>query len=161
MHHYQQKELTDGMVHCSEYYNNAINLCRTWDDEKSTMSLKLSPVLERLNVPYFWQIFDTIVWCIRMKVVASQSRIWRSTCQYGYARTNDNLVLHTRAKIRNLSKNSDFENFMFYKIHISKISFLTRFTFLKSQFFIKFTISKSHFSQNSHFSNIKYLVISE
>ena len=76
MHHYQQKELTDGMVHCSEYYYyyNAINLCRTLDDE-DTMSLKLSPVLERLNVPYFWQIVDTIVWCIRMKVVASQSRI--------------------------------------------------------------------------------------
>ena len=31
------------------------------------------------------------------------------------------------------------------KIHISKISFLT-----------KFTISKPHFSQNLHFSNIKY-----
>ena len=48
---------------------------------------------------------------------------------------------HTGAKILNLSKNSHFENLTFHKIHISKILFFT-----------KFTLQKSHFSQNSHFS---------
>ena len=33
-------------------------------------------------------------------------------------------ILHTEAKIRNLSKNSHFENLRFDKIHILKISIL-------------------------------------
>ena len=53
--------------------------------------------------------------------------------------------MHTGAKILNLSKNSHFQNLIFHKIHIFNISFFTKFTF-----------SKSHFSQNSHYSNIKF-----
>ena len=49
-------------------------------------------------------------------------------------------ITHTRAKILNLSKNSLFETLTFHKIHNVKVSFFT-----------KFTISKSHISQNSHF----------
>ena len=45
---------------------------------------------------------------------------------------------HTGAKILYLSKNPHF-----HEIHIFKISFFT-----------KFTISKSHFSQNSHFQSL-------
>ena len=41
-------------------------------------------------------------------------------------------------------KNSHIESLIFHKIHICKISFLTEFTF-----------QKSHFSQNSHFWNLK------
>ena len=41
------------------------------------------------------------------------------------------------------SQNSHFENIIFHEIHISKISFFMKFTFLKS-----------HFSQNSHFENL-------
>ena len=59
-----------------------------------------------------------------------------------------NLLHHTRAKILDLTKNSHFGNLIFHKIHNFKHSFFTRFT-----------VSKSHFSQNSHFSNIKILVI--
>ena len=55
--------------------------------------------------------------------------------------------IHTESKSLNLSKNSLF--FIWTKIHILRVSFLT-----------KFTISKSHFSQNSHFSSTKFLVIS-
>ena len=47
---------------------------------------------------------------------------------------------HIGAKIRNLSKNSQSQNLIFHKINDFKVSFFT-----------KFTISKSHFSQNSHF----------
>ena len=36
---------------------------------------------------------------------------------------------HTGAKILNLSKNSHFENLLFHKIHIFKISFFTKFIF--------------------------------
>ena len=50
------------------------------------------------------------------------------------------LMDHTGAKILNSSKNSHYENLNFYKIHILKITFFT-----------KFTILKSHFSQNSQF----------
>ena len=57
--------------------------------------------------------------------------------------------IHTRAKIRNLSENSHYENIIFQKIHYFKISFFTKFTF-----------SMFYFSQNSHFSKIKFLVIS-
>ena len=42
-------------------------------------------------------------------------------------------------KIQKLSKNSHCQNLIFHKVHILKFSF-----------FIKFTFSKSHFSQNSH-----------
>ena len=49
-----------------------------------------------------------------------------------------NCNIHTEANIINLSKNSHFKNLTFHKIHIFKISFLTKFTF-----------SKYHFSQNS------------
>ena len=35
---------------------------------------------------------------------------------------------HTGAKILNLSKNSHFQNLIFYKIHNFKISFFTKFT---------------------------------
>ena len=52
-------------------------------------------------------------------------------------------------EILNSSKNSLYDNLTFHKIHIFKISYFT-----------KFTISKSNFSQNSHFSDIKFLVIS-
>jgi len=64
-------------------------------------------------------------------------------------------------KIHILSKNSHIENPNFFKIHISEISFSSKFTFLKSHFsqihiseisiFTKFTYLKSQFSQNSHF----------
>ena len=47
---------------------------------------------------------------------------------------------HTGAKIHILSKNSQFGNHNFHKIHLSEISFFTKFTFLKS-----------NFSQNSQF----------
>ena len=77
---------------------------------------------------------------------------------------------HTGAKIHILSKNSHIENPNFYKIHLSEISFFTKFTFLKSHFhkihnseisiFTKFTFSKPYFSQNSHFLSIKFLGIS-
>ena len=40
-------------------------------------------------------------------------------------------------------QNSHIENPNFYKIHLSEISFFTKFTFLKS-----------HFSQNSHFQSL-------
>ena len=50
------------------------------------------------------------------------------------------IVQHTGAKIHILSKNSRIENHTFYRIHLSKISIFTKFTFLNS-----------HFSQNSHF----------
>ena len=59
-----------------------------------------------------------------------------------------NCNIHTGAKIVNSSKKSHFKNLKFHKIHILKILFFTKFTF-----------SKSCFSQNSHFSNIKFLVI--
>ena len=49
------------------------------------------------------------------------------------------MVQHTGARILNLSK-----NLTFYKVHIFQISFFTRFTF-----------SKSHFSQNSHFPGLR------
>ena len=52
-------------------------------------------------------------------------------------------VLHTRAKILNLSKNSPFEISLFDKIRIFRVSFFTKFTFWKS-----------HFSQNSHFQSL-------
>ena len=51
---------------------------------------------------------------------------------------------HTGAKILNLSKNSQFENLIFHKIHNLKISFFTKFTIWKSHFFPKFTIWKSY-----------------
>ena len=41
---------------------------------------------------------------------------------------------HTKAKIHILPKNSHIENPNFYKIHLTEISFFTKFTFLKSQF---------------------------
>ena len=50
---------------------------------------------------------------------------------------------HTGAKILYLSKYSHIENPKFCKIHLSEISFFTKFTILKSQF-----------SQNSHFWNL-------
>ena len=53
------------------------------------------------------------------------------------------IVWHTEAKILNLSKNSHFKISFFDKIHLLKISFLTKFTFWKS-----------HFWQNSHFANL-------
>ena len=46
---------------------------------------------------------------------------------------------HTGAEILNLSENSHFENIIFDIIHIFKVSFLTKFTFSKSQFSQKFT----------------------
>ena len=55
------------------------------------------------------------------------------------------LFCHTGAKIRNLSKNSHFENLIFDKIHIFEILIFTKFTFAKSPF--------SQNSQNSHFHN--------
>ena len=66
---------------------------------------------------------------------------------YGYTYSKRNVsfqnksfsdLIHTGAK-----------SLIYPKIHILKISFLT-----------KFTISMSHFSQNSHFSSFKFLVIS-
>ena len=78
---------------------------------------------------------------------------------------------HTGAKILNLSKNSLFENLTFHKIHILKILLFTKFTISKShfsqnsQFQNVFFSPKSHFQslflflQNSHFSNIKFLII--
>ena len=59
------------------------------------------------------------------------------------ATTELEVLQHTGAKTRNLSKNSHFQRLIYHKIHILKISFLT-----------KFTISKSHFSQNSHFQSL-------
>ena len=53
------------------------------------------------------------------------------------------LVSQAGTKFHILSKNSHIEILNFYKIHLSEISFFTKFTF-----------SKSHFSQNSHFRNI-------
>ena len=53
------------------------------------------------------------------------------------------IEFHTGAKVLNLSENSHFKKPQFDKIHIFKISFLT-----------KITMSKSHFSQNSHFQNM-------
>ena len=50
------------------------------------------------------------------------------------------LVYTLGATIHILSKNSHIENPNFYKIHLSEISFFTKFTFLRS-----------HFSQNSQF----------
>ena len=47
--------------------------------------------------------------------------------------------INAGAKIHILSKNSHIENLNFYKVHLSKISFFTKFTFLECQF-----------SQNSH-----------
>ena len=44
------------------------------------------------------------------------------------------VYLHTGAKINILSKKSHFWNHIFHKIHTSKISFFTKFTFLKSHF---------------------------
>ena len=52
---------------------------------------------------------------------------------------------HTGAKILNLSKKSHFENLTFDKIHKFKVSFLTRFTTSKSQFW-----------QNSHFQSLTF-----
>ena len=43
------------------------------------------------------------------------------------------------------SQNSHFQNIIFRKIHIFKVSFFT-----------KFTLSKSHFSQNSHFKSLVF-----
>ena len=58
----------------------------------------------------------------------------------------------------------NFQNLICDKIHIFKISFMTKFTFSKSHFsqhsqfqsliFTKFTFSNSHFSQNSQFQNL-------
>ena len=42
------------------------------------------------------------------------------------------LTAHTGAKILNLSKNSQFENLIFHKIHNFKDSFLTKFTFFQT-----------------------------
>ena len=81
-------------------------------------------------------------------------------------------TVHTGAKILNLSKKSHIENhhshswnLIFDKIHISEISFFKKFTLLnlifnkirisEISFLTKFTFLKSHFSQNSHFWNIK------
>ena len=47
---------------------------------------------------------------------------------------------HTGTKIHILCKNSNIENPNFYKIHLSEITFFTKFTF-----------QNSHFSQNLHF----------
>ena len=71
-------------------------------------------------------------------------------------------ILHTEAKIRNLSKNSHIlksqfrqnwhlEILVFHKIHIFKISFFTKFTFSNSHF------SNSHFPQNSYFWTIFFI----
>ena len=49
-------------------------------------------------------------------------------------------ILRAGAKIHIISKNQHIENANFYKIHLSEISFFTKFTYLKSQF-----------SQDSHF----------
>ena len=49
------------------------------------------------------------------------------------------------------------ENLTFYilcQIHISKIPFLTGFTFPKSQFLTEFTHGESHILQNSHVENL-------
>ena len=43
------------------------------------------------------------------------------------------------------SENSHFENLIFDKIHIFKVSFLTKFTFSKASFLQKITFSKFHF----------------
>ena len=65
-------------------------------------------------------------------------------CQYqGYGPKCGQVLgsgITRQVKIHILSKNSHIENPNFYKIHISEVSF-----------FIKFTILKSQFSQNSHF----------
>ena len=55
------------------------------------------------------------------------------------------LINHTGAKIRNLFKNSHFENLIFDKIHNFKVLYSTKFTF-----------PNFRFSQNSYFSNIKF-----
>ena len=44
-----------------------------------------------------------------------------------------------------ISKNSHYQNLIFHKIHIFKMSFFTKFTF-----------SKCHFSQNSQFQNLNF-----
>ena len=56
--------------------------------------------------------------------------------------------IHAGAEIHILSKNSHIENPNFHKIHLSKISMFTKFTF-----------QKSHFSQNSHLWNLNFLKI--
>ena len=84
----------------------------------------------------------------------SPSRIYRETdllqsppfCLFSYRKSLISAILaisdicmhprgqHTGAKILNLSENSHFENLIVHKIHKFKTSFLTKFTFSKSQF---------------------------
>ena len=75
------------------------------------------------------------------KVIKDDTNVICSTCLQKVPKANIQLHklkcsvrVHTGAKILNLSKNSHYENPIFYKIHILKI-----------QFFTKFTISNSHF----------------
>ena len=78
---------------------------------------------------------------IRLKMEGNFLHRWGWT--WGAGQSTTCWIHHTGAKIRNLYKNSHFENLSFDKIHIFKISILTTFTFWKSQFW-----------QNSHFENL-------
>ena len=70
----------------------------------------------------------------------------------GSLRSLKNLISDFKLpKILNSSKNIQFQNLIFHKIHNSKISFFTKFTIPKSYFSQNSQFSKSHFSQNSHF----------
>ena len=51
-------------------------------------------------------------------------------------------------------QNSQFENLIFDKIHIFRVSFLNKIHIFKNSFLAKFTFSKRQFSQKSHFQSL-------
>ena len=69
-------------------------------------------------------------------------------------------VLHSNISLANQKILNSFAYFsVTWKIHISKVSFFTKFTFLKSHSWPNshfWPNSRSYFSQNSHFWNLIY-----
>ena len=95
-----------------------------------------------------WQSARTLLICQDLWKI-SQSSVWRmdslerkwGMSQLGISSLHCTSIgaqfiylgMHTGAKIHVLSKISHIENPNFYKIHLSEISFFTKFTFLKYQ----------------------------
>ena len=98
---------------------------------KGTRTANMAKLIKHKAFPFIWNRSGSKGKLCRADIHINH---WRTSSRLHFRGSGNKNRKHAESKIYILSKNSHIKNRNFYKIHLSEISFFTKFTFLKSHF---------------------------